>query len=228
MCIDDKYDVDFVIAVEVKQWPEHVKWKADGVFVTKGMEEDIKGKGCYAVSKIGHSENGALDCEAVLWRLSFSEAEKTILSEADLRFTRESEKLSEEGQCRKNCMKLFKKIIILLKEKHPRIFTSISTYHAKTVALTVCSKKYSPNQWVSSKLGDRLIDMINFMIDALTKGTLNHYFLGKGYNLFNAGIFQRPTLAGIKKNLEPIMVDLKEGKVPGIFHFEERTVQTEQ
>lgn len=44
-----------MIAVEVKQWPEHVKWKADGVFVTKVMEEDIKGKGCYAVSKIGHS-----------------------------------------------------------------------------------------------------------------------------------------------------------------------------
>ncbi|XP_071385723.1 cyclic GMP-AMP synthase [Centroberyx affinis] len=145
--------LDIVLSLKVKSsWPSFTK---DGLQIERWLgtkvKQDYKWKPYYLVSK--YEGNGMLESDGVLakdvWRISFSHVEKGILNNHG------SEKTCcEEGGarcCRKDCLKLLKHLLGLLKSEDPS-FNKFCSYHAKTTLLHACCSRTKDTEWEASRL----------------------------------------------------------------------------
>lgn len=170
--------VDIVLSLSVKSsWPSFTK---DGLKIEGWLGRKIKQKyKCapyFLVPKyegIGTREsNGALAKDA--WRVSFSHVEKDIL----LNHGSEKTCCERDGTrcCRKDCLKLLKHLLSLLKEQDTSL-DKFCSYHAKTTLLHACSFRTKDSQWAAADLSQcfeqLLIDFENYLV----KKELNNFFI---------------------------------------------------
>ncbi|XP_029377360.1 cyclic GMP-AMP synthase [Echeneis naucrates] len=183
--------LDVVLCLKVKSsWPEftHDGFQIQRWLGTKVMQE-YKRKPYYFVAKHegdGEDEHDGIKAKDV-WRISFSHIEKDIMRNHG------SEKTccEREGKrcCRKDCLKLLKHLLSLLKEKKPRLFSKFCSYHAKTTLLHACCLRVRDSDWEAESLSRCFIQLLQDFLGYLEKGVLPNFFI-KRQNLL-AGIEQK-------------------------------------
>ncbi|XP_026165935.1 cyclic GMP-AMP synthase [Mastacembelus armatus] len=179
--------LDVVLCLMVKSsWPHFTKngLKIEGWLGTK-TRTDYKRQPYYLVPK--YEGRGTVESDGVLakdvWRVSFSHIEKTILKNHG------SEKTccEREGErcCRKDCLKLLKHLLSLLK-KEDSSFEKFCSYHAKTTLLHACCSRIKDTEWKASNLTNCFELLLEDFVGYLEKGKLNNFFIPSQNLLSNA------------------------------------------
>ncbi|CAK6960762.1 cyclic GMP-AMP synthase [Scomber scombrus] len=169
--------LDFVLCLVVKSsWPPFTKdgLKIEGWLGTK-VRQKYKYLPYYLVPK--YEGKGTVECDGVLakdiWRVSFSHVEKDILKNHG------SEKTccEEAGVrcCRKDCLKLLKHLLSLLKERES--FDKFCSYHAKTTLLHACCSRTKDTDWQALNLGHCFQIFLKEFEGHLQKGVLHNFFI---------------------------------------------------
>ncbi|XP_046885482.1 cyclic GMP-AMP synthase [Hypomesus transpacificus] len=147
--------LDVVLSLEVQtSWPSFTNdgFLIDGWLGTKEKKK-YKWEPYYLVPK--YEGKGTVEREGIVakdaWRISFSHVEKSILKNHGSQKT-----CCEVGGarcCRKDCLKLLKHLLGLLKEKQPSL-SKFCSYHAKTTLLHACCTRTRDSEWEASNLSD--------------------------------------------------------------------------
>ncbi|XP_033469381.1 cyclic GMP-AMP synthase [Epinephelus lanceolatus] len=170
--------LDVVLSIMVKSsWPPFTKEgiKVDGWLGTK-VKQEYKRMPYYLVPK--YEGRGTAEIDGVLakdiWRVSFSHVEKAILKNHG------SEKTCcEKGGarcCRKDCLKLLKHLLSLLKEEDSS-FDKFCSYHAKTTLLHACCSRTKDTGWSASSLSHCFQLLLKDFVAHLEKGVLYNFFI---------------------------------------------------
>uniref|UniRef100_A0A8C9Y5R2 Cyclic GMP-AMP synthase n=1 Tax=Sander lucioperca TaxID=283035 RepID=A0A8C9Y5R2_SANLU len=170
--------LDVVLSIMVKSsWPPFTNEgiKIDGWLGTK-VKKEYKRMPYYLVPK--YEGRGNVEHDGVLakdtWRVSFSHVEKAILKNHG------SEKTCCEKAgarcCRRECLKLLKHLLNLLKEKDSS-FDKFCSYHAKTTLLHACCSRTKDSDWRGSNLSHCFQLLLNDFIAHLEAGVLNNFFI---------------------------------------------------
>ncbi|XP_034538342.1 cyclic GMP-AMP synthase isoform X1 [Notolabrus celidotus] len=170
--------LDVVLSIVVKStWPSFTKdgLRIEGWLGTK-VRRDYRLKPYYLVPKYegrGNVENDGVLAKDV-WRVSFSHVEKGIMKNHG------SEKTCcEKGGvrcCRKECLKLLKHLLSLLKEKDSS-FDKFCSYHAKTTLLHACCSRTKDSDWRVSDLNQCFLQLLEDFLAHLRKGVLQNFFI---------------------------------------------------
>ncbi|XP_078129748.1 cyclic GMP-AMP synthase [Sander vitreus] len=170
--------LDVVLSIMVKSsWPPFTNEgiKIDGWLGAK-VKQEYKRKPYYLVPK--YEGRGNVEHDGVLakdtWRVSFSHVEKAILKNHGSEKTC-CEKAGERC-CRKECLKLLKHLLNLLKEKDSS-FDKFCSYHAKTTFLHACCSRTKDSDWRGSNLSHCFQLLLNDFIAHLEAGVLNNFFI---------------------------------------------------
>ncbi|KAM7408377.1 hypothetical protein PAMA_002207 [Pampus argenteus] len=169
--------LDVVLCLVVKSsWPAFTKdgLKIDSWLGTK-VKQQYKYMPYYLVPK--YEGRGTVESNGVLakdvWRVSFSHVEKAILKNHG------SEKTccEEAGVrcCRKDCLKLLKHLLSLLKERES--FDMFCSYHAKTTLLHACCSRTKDTDWQASSLSHCFQMLLIDFEGHLEKGELQNFFI---------------------------------------------------
>ncbi|KAM6956549.1 cyclic GMP-AMP synthase [Aplochiton taeniatus] len=174
----DPISLDVVFGLEVRSsWPPFTNegFKIENWLGTK-VKQAFKRKPYYLVPKyegIGTRElEGGLAKDG--WRISFSHVEKEMIKNHG------SEKTCCEAGgthcCRKDCLKLLKHLLGLLKNKDTSL-SKFCSYHAKTTFLHACSSRAKDSKWDASSLGDCFQTLLGDFESYLKDGTLPNFFI---------------------------------------------------
>ncbi|XP_062256973.1 cyclic GMP-AMP synthase [Platichthys flesus] len=170
--------LDVVLSIKVKtRWPDFTQhgFQIDKWLGTK-VKQDYKRQPYYLVPK--YEGKGADVHDGVsakdAWRVSFSHVEKDIL----LKHGSEKTCCEREGQhcCRKDCLKLLKHLLSLLKEKEAS-FKKFYSYLAKTTLLHACSSRVKDSDWSASSLSRCFLQLLEDFIGHLEKCVLPNFFI---------------------------------------------------
>ncbi|XP_045927483.1 cyclic GMP-AMP synthase [Micropterus dolomieu] len=170
--------LDVVLCLVVKSsWPSFTKdgLKIEGWLGSK-VKQEHKRKPYYLVPKYegrGTVENDGVPAKNS-WRVSFSHIEKAILKNHG------SEKTCcEKGGercCRKDCLKLLKHLLSLLKEKDSS-FDKFCSYHAKTTLLHACCSRNKDSDWRASSLSHCFQLLLQDFVASLKVCFLPNFFI---------------------------------------------------
>ena len=163
LTIDEKIDLDLVLSVERFGWPRCANgwgdFATDKSWPTKREIEQIKinNPKYHLVAKPCDAEKGIDPDSHVYWRISFSEAEKTLLSKA----------ASEKKYFR------IAKVMFEAKKEYLKPLTS---YHLKTLFLNFrCQNPRAKSE--DSNLGEGVVKFFVSLIIRLKEGRLPHFFV---------------------------------------------------
>ncbi|XP_070833966.1 cyclic GMP-AMP synthase [Chaetodon trifascialis] len=170
--------LDVVLSIVVKSsWPPFTEegLKIEGWLGSKEKRK-YKQRGYYLVPK--YEGSAMVENDGVLardtWRISFSHIEKDIL------MNHGSEKTCcEKGGkscCRKDCLKLLKHLLGLLKERDSSL-DKFCSYHAKTTLLHACSSRTKDSEWRASSLSHCFQLLLDDFVGHLDSGVLNNFFI---------------------------------------------------
>ena len=126
----------------------------------------------------------------LLWRQSFSLREKARLQDMD----------KEDHGCRHELLRIIKTLM-----RAETTFAKLSSYHLKTVFL-----HYNSNpklKWDADMLGERFLEYMEMLYTALSKKTLDHFWV-EGVNLLDN--IQDKTLENMADRLRKILDNDKE------------------
>ncbi|XP_042358679.1 cyclic GMP-AMP synthase [Plectropomus leopardus] len=170
--------LDVVLSIVVKSsWPPFTK---DGIKIDHWLgakvKQEYKRMPYYLVPK--YEGSGTVEDDGVLakdvWRISFSHVEKAILKNHGSEKTC-CEKAGERC-CRKECLKLLKHLLSLLKEKDSS-FDKFCSYHAKTTLLHACCSRTKDSDWKTSDLRHCFELLLKDFEAHLEKGALHNFFI---------------------------------------------------
>ncbi|XP_072246433.1 cyclic GMP-AMP synthase [Leuresthes tenuis] len=170
--------LDVVLCLKVKSiWPSFTQ---DGLKIQEWLGAKVrrdhrlepyylvpKYEGCGEVQK-----DGVLAKDA--WRVSFSHIEKAILKNHGSDKT-----CCEKGGascCRKECLKLLKYLLHLLKEEDTSL-NKICSYHAKTTLLHACCSRTKDHDWRAPDLSHCFQLLLQDFENHLKKRELHNFFI---------------------------------------------------
>ena len=191
--IDGKIDVDLVLSLEISGWPSSAeRW---GVFATNRTwptEEEVekiklKDRRFHLVAKPCAAEESKPTNSQKFWRISFSEAEKTLLSKA-----------SDEKKYFRIAKAIFEG-----KKDHLKPLTS---FYLKTLFLDLRSE----NPRAINKenlLGINVVKFFSSLIARLRRGQLPHYFV-RDEDLLSSRIKNHEKRLDLASKLEVIVKEL--------------------
>ncbi|KAM6922831.1 cyclic GMP-AMP synthase [Lycodopsis pacificus] len=170
--------LDIVLSIVVRSsWPAFTKEgiQIDGWLGTK-VKQQYKRLPYYLVPK--YEGVGTVECDGVqakdVWRVSFSHVEKAML------MNHGSEKTCcEKGGercCRKDCLKLLKHLLGLLKEEDSSL-TKFCSYHVKTTLLHACCSRTKDADWRASSLRRCFLLLLEDFMKHLEIGVLQNFFI---------------------------------------------------
>ncbi|KAE8281047.1 Cyclic GMP-AMP synthase [Larimichthys crocea] len=109
-----------------------------------------------------------------IWRVSFSHIEKAIL----MNHGSEKTCCEKDGArcCRKDCLKLLKHLLGLLKERDSS-FDKFCSYHVKTTLLRACCSRTKDSDWSDSGLGRCFQLLLEDFVAHLKSGKLYNFFI---------------------------------------------------
>uniref|UniRef100_A0A3B4AAE2 Uncharacterized protein n=1 Tax=Periophthalmus magnuspinnatus TaxID=409849 RepID=A0A3B4AAE2_9GOBI len=165
--------LDIVLCLVVQSsWPD---FTSDGLkieaWLGRKIKKDYKFKPYYLVSKYeGNGNDERDDC----WRISFSHVEKEILKNHGSVKTC----CEKDGThcCRKNCLKLLKHLLSLLKEQD-KSFAKFCSYHVKTTFLHACCSRTNDSQWAAADLTQCFEQLLIDFEKHLESRQLNNFFI---------------------------------------------------
>ncbi|XP_078596999.1 cyclic GMP-AMP synthase-like receptor 3 [Branchiostoma floridae x Branchiostoma japonicum] len=108
----------------------------------------------------GYSDEPLDWSRAMLWRQSFSVIETRTLSSID-----------GANECRRDCLRILKSMF----RREPGL-DKFTSFHLKTVLLRMCQER-PMDQWQSSKMGDRFLDLLRRIESCLEDRHLPHFYL---------------------------------------------------
>ncbi|XP_044145623.1 cyclic GMP-AMP synthase [Bufo gargarizans] len=195
--------VDLVLALKIpSRWPEQTNsgMNIDNWLGTKVKREYIKNH-FYMVPKQAMVGNRIINADT--WRISFSEIEKRILANhGNVKTCCESGGSKREMCCRKQCLKLLKHLLELLKNNgNQRKMDQFCSYHAKTALLHHCSLCPKDEDWKLEDLESCFNRYVEFFQDCLKKYTLCNFFI-PSHNLFSAQSVDKSSCDYLFKELE--------------------------
>uniref|UniRef100_A0A3P9MX39 Cyclic GMP-AMP synthase n=1 Tax=Poecilia reticulata TaxID=8081 RepID=A0A3P9MX39_POERE len=165
--------LDVVLCLKVKSsWPS---FTSDGLKIDQWLgtkeKRDYKRKPYYLVPK--YEGRGNVENDDV-WRISFSHIEKDIIK----KHGSEKKCCEREGAscCRKDCLKLLKHLLHLLKENNPS-FAKFCSYHAKTTLLHACCSRTRDSDWGASDLSRCFGLLLQDFESHLRHGELYNFFI---------------------------------------------------
>uniref|UniRef100_UPI0037E89103 cyclic GMP-AMP synthase n=1 Tax=Semicossyphus pulcher TaxID=241346 RepID=UPI0037E89103 len=170
--------LDVVLSLVVKSsWPSFTRegLKVEG-WLGRKVKQEYKWLPYYLVPK--YEGKGTVVKDDVpakdVWRVSFSHVEKAILKNHG------SEKTCCEKDgvrcCRKECLKLLKHLLGLLKEKNSSL-DKFCSYHAKTTLLHACCSRTKDSDWRASDLSSCFRMLLNDFVEHLERGSLQNFFI---------------------------------------------------
>ncbi|XP_076015235.1 cyclic GMP-AMP synthase-like [Genypterus blacodes] len=171
--------LDVVLCLEVKStWPSFTQ---GGLKVERWLggkaKQQFKYLPFYLVPK--YKGCGTVVCDGVrakdVWRLSFSHVEKAIMKNHGSKKT-----CCEAGGakcCRKDCLKLLKHLLHLLKDQDQKSFEKICSYHAKTTLLHACCSRVDDSDWEDSRLAECFRGLLEDFEGHLTEQKLTNFFI---------------------------------------------------
>ncbi|XP_010890617.3 LOW QUALITY PROTEIN: cyclic GMP-AMP synthase [Esox lucius] len=181
--------LDIVLGLEVhSSWPTFTK---EGFKIEKWLGRKVKKeqklKPFYLVPK--YEGNGMVELDGVFakdaWRISFSHVEKNILTNhGSLKTCCE---VDGTRCCRKDCLKLLKHLLALLKLENPNL-SKFCSYYAKTTLLHACSVRTQDSDWEAARLGLCFQQLLADFEGYLKNVSLPNFFipthdlLGSGYD----------------------------------------------
>uniref|UniRef100_A0A674AHI0 Cyclic GMP-AMP synthase n=1 Tax=Salmo trutta TaxID=8032 RepID=A0A674AHI0_SALTR len=180
----DPISLDIVLGLQVKSsWPTFAQegFKIDKWLGTK-VKKELKSQSYYLVPK--YEGKVRLKGEvAYSWRISFSHVEKSIMTNHG------SQKTCCEGRgircCRKDCLKLLKHLLGLLKAENPSL-SKFCSYHAKTTLLHACCSRTKDSDWEATQLGPCFRQLLKDFEGHLKDGKLPNFFIPT-HNLLGSG-----------------------------------------
>ncbi|XP_069568405.1 cyclic GMP-AMP synthase [Brachyistius frenatus] len=170
--------LDIVLSLLVKSsWPRFTKegMNVEG-WLGRKVKQELKQKPYYLVPK--YEGFGNVEIEGVLakdvWRISFSHVEKHILKNHGSQKTC----CEKDGTscCRKDCLKLLKYLLSLLKENNPK-FQKFCSYHAKTTLLHACCSRTTDSDWKTTDLNHCFQLLLQDFEGYLRNGHLKNFFI---------------------------------------------------
>ncbi|XP_033835223.1 cyclic GMP-AMP synthase [Periophthalmus magnuspinnatus] len=170
--------LDIVLCLVVQSsWPD---FTSDGLkieaWLGRKIKKDYKFKPYYLVSK--YEGNGNDERDGILakdcWRISFSHVEKEILKNHGSVKTC----CEKDGThcCRKDCLKLLKHLLSLLKEQD-KSFAKFCSYHVKTTFLHACCSRTNDSQWAAADLTQCFEQLLIDFEKHLESRQLNNFFI---------------------------------------------------
>ncbi|CAC5413024.1 unnamed protein product [Mytilus coruscus] len=153
------YTYDFVHAFPCPSWPSialnWIKRHKPGEWPNQELIEDIVQDGC-AVVPVGHHLSEEANLE---WRVSFNSAERKLSASL--------------LPCQKSCYSILKLLL-----KAGLSTTSILTsYHVKNMMFWFCEQMYGPADWSENTIGERMIELLDYIIKALDHHSIPNYFV---------------------------------------------------
>ncbi|XP_068587989.1 cyclic GMP-AMP synthase [Cebidichthys violaceus] len=188
--------LDIVLSIVVKSsWPPFTKEgiQIGGWLGTKVMQQ-YKRQPYYLVPK--YEGVGTVEHDGVLakdvWRVSFSHVEKAML----MNHGSEKTCCEREGErcCRKDCLKLLKHLLSLLKEKDSSL-TKFCSYHVKTTLLHACCSRTKDTDWKASDLSRCFRLLLEDFMGHLERGVLHNFFIPTQNLLSGPGLKKCKSLA---------------------------------
>ncbi|XP_020776804.2 cyclic GMP-AMP synthase [Boleophthalmus pectinirostris] len=170
--------LDIVLCLVVQSsWPTFTKGglKIEG-WLGRKVKQNFTYKPYYLVPK--YEGRGTDECNGILakdcWRISFSHVEKDILKNHG------SEKTCCEKDgarcCRKDCVKLLKHLLSLLKEEDES-FDKFCSYHVKTTFLHACCSRAKDSEWAATDLTQCFEQLLKDFEGHLESKQLNNFFI---------------------------------------------------
>ncbi|KAM4591965.1 cyclic GMP-AMP synthase [Odontesthes bonariensis] len=173
-----KISLDVVLCLKVKSsWPSFTQ---EGLKIQEWLgakvRKEHRQEPYYLVPK--YEGSGQVEIDGVLakeaWRVSFSHIEKAILKNHGSAKT-----CCEKGGascCRKDCLKLLKYLLHLLKEEDSSL-NKFCSYHVKTTLLHACCSRTKDDDWRASELSHCFQLLLQDFEDHLKKGELLNFFI---------------------------------------------------
>lgn len=163
LTIDGNIDLDLVLSVEVLEWPSCAKgWgSSNRAWPTTSDVEQIKMKEpkFYLVAKPCPDKKGARTDSHLYWRISFSEAEKTLLKSAssDKKYYRITKAIFQAKKTSLYPLTSFhlKNLFLHQRTEHPRA-------------------KHDDNN-----LGESVVCFLQCLINSLERDSLRHFFVNR-------------------------------------------------
>uniref|UniRef100_A0A8C5WLN1 Cyclic GMP-AMP synthase n=1 Tax=Leptobrachium leishanense TaxID=445787 RepID=A0A8C5WLN1_9ANUR len=188
--INNKHEtisVDLVLALEVqKNWPEKTnEGMKIGSWLGKKTKKDYRKEKIYFVAKKPRGVCNTEDLDDV-WRLSFSNIEKKILTNHGNAKT--CCERNEQKCCRKQCLKRLKCLLELIKQKSDKSLDVFSSYYTKTTLFHCCVKYPLDQDWKEEDLENCFDRLVEFFLAFLVEGNLPNFFI-PSHNLIS-GISQ--------------------------------------
>ena len=163
LTIDGNIDLDLVLSVEVLEWPSCAKgWgSSNRAWPATSDVEQIKMKEpkFYLVAKPCPDKKGTRTDSHLYWRISFSEAEKTLLKSAS------SDK------------KYYRITKAIFQAKKPSLYP-LTSFHLKNLFLHHrCEHPWAKHDDLN--LGESVVCFFQCLIDRLEGGSLRHFFVNR-------------------------------------------------
>ncbi|XP_073529246.1 cyclic GMP-AMP synthase-like isoform X1 [Phyllobates terribilis] len=178
--------VDLVIALKIiNEWPEETNFGMNiDDWLGMKVKQEYKRSHFYMVPK--RAVMGNKTKKADIWRISFSNIEKKIITKHGNDKNCCGKKASEKKMCcRKQCLKLLKYLLELLKTNgEQRKMNQFCSYHAKTALLHFCVKHPKDEDWKFKELELHFNKYVDFFLDCLSRYTLYNFFI-PAHNLFS-------------------------------------------
>ncbi|XP_065930211.1 cyclic GMP-AMP synthase-like receptor isoform X1 [Magallana gigas] len=155
-------DIDLVPAIKIDGWPKPARKIGPSKWIEKSMAE--RAMQCFHVVTKKFPE--AHQDSRLLWRISFSHAEKELILHANM---------SDNG-CRKDVFKILKRIKENMKSKNPTEMDKFCSYHLKMFILRFYDKH---GDFSKERKLDLLKESIKQLAKCVREGTIENYFIPK-------------------------------------------------
>ncbi|KAI0231562.1 hypothetical protein LSAT2_018059 [Lamellibrachia satsuma] len=179
-----EYSIDLVPAIEFDGFPVVSKKKLRNSWIPEEYIDGLCEK-IHVVAKTHSSEQRKMPSRRILWRLSFSAAEKQIIYRADGLFA------AGQQTCRKDVLRLMKTDLLnfyATQQGNPREFCS---YYLKVLMLNLYDKIPSNAMWEkSTMLVPRYVDALHYWQQILRERLLPYYFTRRENLLEQTGLVE--------------------------------------
>uniref|UniRef100_A0A8C5WLE5 Cyclic GMP-AMP synthase n=1 Tax=Leptobrachium leishanense TaxID=445787 RepID=A0A8C5WLE5_9ANUR len=178
--INNKHEtisVDLVLALEVqKNWPEKTnEGMKIGSWLGKKTKKDYRKEKIYFVAKKPRGVCNTKDLDDV-WRLSFSNIEKKILTNHG--HSKTCCERNEQKCCRKQCLKRLKCLLGSIKEISDKNCLDVfCSYHAKTAFFHCCVAYPLDQEWKEENFEICFDRLVEFFLAFLVEGNLPNFFI---------------------------------------------------
>ncbi|KAM3930909.1 cyclic GMP-AMP synthase [Leptodactylus fuscus] len=194
--------VDLVLALTINSWPEETTggMNIDDWLGTK-VKQEYKKSYINMVPKQAMIGNEEVNKDT--WRISFSHIEKKMLNNhGNGKTCCETGGSKKEMCCRKQCLKLLKHLLELLKKNgKPRKMDNFCSYHAKTALLHQCALHPKDEDWKLEDLEFCFDRYVSFFQECLSRQILYNFFI-PSHNLFDKEFVKKSNCDYLCKQIE--------------------------